>query len=440
MQISKKLQQLIQPNQTEKQKEFEQARELNEYQKEFEPQSYEQENKSLFKISNVSGYFFQCFSAATAAATVLYFSYDLTSNIYFSGFCTIVFLGLLEAAKRIVSSRFFKQFVKSKGKKRFSPGMIVIMLMLTGFSVFLSITGASKTIKEVLKNPTLLTANVSDLKQQIKDINKQIATAENQTNSKGKILYKSLDNIKALAIQKTKIQDRIFQIEDKTATDNQTITKDHTTATNEKAVFAASATLVFECLFLLCLWYEKKYKWSCVVDMELSDRKGLIIELDKEASPAPTLSSNFQLLQSQLQHLQEQNQYLLTAATTTDFKAIQATTKQEQRKHKTKKKKSKTTKPEPRKIGFFNSGDDNNLQADIKADTKPPKKTQLTENQKSDDFNSQVTKIINIENSKTCLHCENQYIYNHKKQLYCCEQCRKKAYKAKRKQVKSKSK
>ena len=43
----------------------------------------------------------------------------------------------------------------------------------------------------------------------------------------------------------------------------------------------------------------------------------------------------------------------------------------------------------------------------------------------------QTVVVVNNQNLKTCLNCNTDFVYNHKKQKYCSDECRKQFWEAK---------
>lgn len=406
MKISKRLLSIIDNSKNEAYHHLTQSRNLKSYHREFTDKNFADSNRPLFILANVTGYFFQFFSAITAAALVYYFAYDITQTVYLSTLTTTMFLLLLEAAKRFISSRFFIQFVKSVGKDRFNYPLLSVIVLLASFSLCLSYFGAQRIVKESIATPILLKANTQDLSVQIRNIDKSIKKAE-KTTWKGRITGNAMKAINKLNDQKAVLQNRILELEKATEKENKYIITNTAVETNNKAHYFAATTLLFELLFLLCCYYSKFYKFRSIVDLELFNIQPAPVGTKTNADSIGIISSKTDITPSS-----SKDNYSHTPAILEAIKELK-------RISKAKHKKNKSKKPNYRRIGF-NVGGDENRSASEK-DTS-----------RRDENRSTTIKVVNIENSKVCKCCEKQFVYNHKKQIYCSNKCRKIAWKNKK--------
>ncbi len=231
----------------------------------FEHKPYHIEYKLLRLTALITSYFFNGFSALTAAALIFFFVQGLAGTIA-AGICTAAAIVLLEMAKRFVGGAFFKQLLQYQ---KFAGGLFGVLILLTGLSIASSYFGGKQAVQAFSGEAPVIatdstTAQVSD---QIAAIDAQIAELSKQKDRKGTIYFPAQKAIGTLMEQKAVLMPELVRTRVKTDTDNATTTTAHIQTTALKGSHFALVTLLCELLFLLCAYYLEYYDWRTYVEL-----------------------------------------------------------------------------------------------------------------------------------------------------------------------------
>lgn len=231
----------------------------------FEHKPYHIEYKLLRLTALITSYFFNGFSALTAAALIFFFVQGLAGTIA-AGICTAAAIVLLEMAKRFVGGAFFKQLLQYQ---KFAGGMFGVLILLTGLSVASSYFGGKQAVKEFSGEAAVVAmdSTTNPIEEQIAGIDNQIGELSKQKDRRGTIYFPAQKTIGKLSEQKAVLMDELVRTRQKTDADNLATTTTHTQTTALKGSHFALVTLLCELLFLLCAYYLEYYDWRTYVEL-----------------------------------------------------------------------------------------------------------------------------------------------------------------------------
>ena len=236
---------------------FGKTRLFDRLQSKFTPKPYYYQYRTLRAVVLGASFLFHILSAATAAALIFLFIFNLLPHTAAAGAITFAALLGLELSKRETSGRFFHDALQF-GK--FSPGLLFVVVGLAAVSTACSYYGAEKAVRQLTPPPALVNADsiTAPIQGQIATIDQQITDAR-KTKWKGKTTVQSQRTIERLSRQKEKLTDELIRRQERTDTRNDATETDHATTTAANAEGFALFTLGCELLLLLCLWYLQFY-------------------------------------------------------------------------------------------------------------------------------------------------------------------------------------
>lgn len=219
----------------------------------YKSKPYYKRNKSLQILALVSSYVFNVFSGFTASTLIYFFVYSMTGFWLPSLVATLVFLCLLEIAKRLTTTSIFKNLFHYRKWHIF---LSIVALSMISISVTFSYYGSIKVVQRFTIAPTLENIDSLTLPIQTKiiDIDKQIKEAR-QTKWLGTTTTTSQRTIEALTKQKTALENELISTRKRINTINDRTEIDHHEKTYLNGKYFAMITLVLELLFLLSVWY-----------------------------------------------------------------------------------------------------------------------------------------------------------------------------------------
>lgn len=218
------------------------------------PKPYWKQYRILYFSVLGASFLFHILSACTAAALIYFFLFGLIGSMAMSGILT---LAALELTKRETSSKFFHtrlQFGKMSG------GLLAAVLGLSIISTAASYFGAEKTVHQFAKGPALVNADstTQPLRAQIADIDRQISDAK-KMKWKGKLTVQGQNTLAALTTAKADLLAEQTRQQKRIDGNNDTALEEHKTTTTTNGQQFAAFTLLSEILLILCLFYIQYY-------------------------------------------------------------------------------------------------------------------------------------------------------------------------------------
>lgn len=408
--------------------------------------SYFERYKSFKKTIVALSYLFNVASAFTAA----YFVYSLTTwltSIAFIGWAmAALFLYFLEQLKRRSSREvWFTYWFKGKLPATWLALSVALLLM----SVAASYMGTDTGVRNTAPEAPVATGDqkLDDLYAEKHQIEQDIYTAQ-QTRWRNTITRDAQATIKELTRQKTPLQKKIDEREKSLGIEKEEVETEHQDKIDWTANVMASIVVLFEIFFEACICFIWYYYFRSYIERKaamanpnqhietVSHQSPRLLSattsppLPKRTKPNPDLEEAALVLEEQNFH--EAAEILLKVANATPLKA------EHKNKSKVKGNGKKKKKKKTRKIGFFTDKNENRSSA--KKQTPPLQSDTSSKTMQKNTGNENRSTVTNImiENARTCIHCDEEYIYNHKKQKYCSNACRLAAYKQKKKDEKGK--
>jgi hypothetical protein len=233
---------------------FQQSQFFRRLEKKFTPQPYYIKFRPLQRIALFTSFLFNTFSALTASSLVYFFVKDTTGFHGAAIVVTVCALAVLEASKRKTGSLFFKDFLQFR---KASAALAALVLLLTALSVSSSYFGAKKLVKQFTPPPALedAAAAAAPIREQLAEIDRQIEKHLNNKNNRGAVYERSQRAAESLTKQKETLLAQWVNLENRTATKNETTATAHLSKTTLEAEHFAAVTLLLELLFLLCAFY-----------------------------------------------------------------------------------------------------------------------------------------------------------------------------------------
>ena len=237
------------------------------YKQLFERREYLREYKNLYLLASVSGYFFQLINALTS----FYFVFSLC-QLFFGEIVALLVasacVSLLEAAKRVNTSTFIRRLFSYKKADVY---LLFASIALVGFSAFASFKGSGQMIKA-----HAAATQQSDVKKDTTSEfeRTQIAMLDKQINEARKDAYRGTTTIHSariitkLADEKIKLYASVMRKDSLQEIKRLQGEKTRTEDTQTTAFYFALFTLFSEGLFLLCLYYQFRYKYHSANDRQ----------------------------------------------------------------------------------------------------------------------------------------------------------------------------
>ncbi|MEY4906161.1 MAG: hypothetical protein RLZZ292_3976 [Bacteroidota bacterium] len=219
----------------------------------FEVKPFYLRYKMLRNIMQASSFGINFFSAATAFTCVFLFIQAMLQNNVLSALLGTLFLGGLEAFKRLTIPDFCKNILQFR-QVNWLKGVTILLLMSA--SVTLSYFGAKDSV--LLFTPPATLTNVDDVK---KDYKERIATLENRLKEvrktqswQGTLTPKGQKAYNGISEQIQMIEGDMLQNTNRITAQNDEITIKHTSKTyNSASVFGILTLLLdFSLIGLLC--------------------------------------------------------------------------------------------------------------------------------------------------------------------------------------------
>ncbi len=257
----------------------------------FTPKPYYVRYRGLRKLALVASYAFNVLSATTASMAVYFFMVKFQQSLLLAGGITVVFMVLLELAKRMTGSNFIRGIFQYRKPP---IGMLTVLSGLVILSVVFSYTGSKKMIHEFVPEPVLVNADslTAPHKAEIVKIDGQIEKARG-TTYKGTTTRTSQQTINLLTDQRKIIQGHVFEIEREVREENRATMQTFLENNEGRASKFALFTLICELFFLMSLFYLEYYDFRSFGEFaktkKISEDSGEVFQLlkshiDKEAA------------------------------------------------------------------------------------------------------------------------------------------------------------
>lgn len=340
------------------------------------PKPYWKQYRILYFSVLGASFLFHILSACTAAALVYFFLFGLTGSMAMSGILTLAALAALELTKRETSSKFFHtrlQFGKMSG------GLLAAVLGLSIISTAASYFGAEKTVHQFAKGPALVNADstTQPLRAQIADIDKQISDAK-KMKWKGKLTVQGQNTLAALTTAKADLLAEQTRQQKRIDGNNDTALEEHKTTTNTNGQQFAAFTLLSEILLILCLFYIQYYDFRSFAEYAHAHAETATQPAAQPAKPAAP----------DVPKPSEQPAKPAAPDVRQDLT------------HNFSSNGNGLPKNERQPIGF------------AYANRNAPARTQNV-----------ITQTVS-EQTRVCEHCGTPYVYGHRRQKFCTDQCR----------------
>jgi hypothetical protein len=256
-QLKRKSMQTVNPH-SENFNQFENARLFARLQKKFTPKPYWKQYQILRVVVLLASYLFNALSAATAAALVYFFLFEMIGSVVASGVLTAAGLAILEIAKRETTGRFFNALLQFG---RFSAGLAAIVVLLAALSVASSYFGAQRLVIEFTPPAQQISGDsLTAARDQITRIDKEISETRRQTWN-GKITAPAQRTIERLNAQKETALAELVRQQQRIDSKNDAAETTHQTTTTAAAAQFGAFTLVCELLFILAAFYLEYYDY-----------------------------------------------------------------------------------------------------------------------------------------------------------------------------------
>ena len=248
----------------------------------YRPRPYYERRASLRLLAVIVSYAFNVLSAFTAAVPVFLFVQYRTESVAASVVASLVFILLLEIAKRITTRAVFKEWYLSDKV----PPLAALVVLLTLLSVSFSFFGGEKLVIKTAPAPAQ-TIDTDSIKTayaaRVDSLQNIIDAARNVKYRSGNTTRESREEIVLLTQRISKIETEGSE-EVKTAkAENKAIMTNSATDTQHTARTFALLTLLCEFMFLLSLWYCEYYDFRADKEMQLI---GAQVEKGEAATPA----------------------------------------------------------------------------------------------------------------------------------------------------------
>ena len=216
-------------------------------------------------LAFLSSYFFNVFSTITASTLIYFFVYQMTQYWFPSLIVTIVFLGLLEVSKRVITTTLFQNIFQHN---QIPILLVLATLTLTLMSIAFSFYGSKKIVLELSSKPSVI--NETDLVKPIEDKIKKIdfeIEKSRSTKWKGVTTNTAQQTIATLSKQKSILENEIIRLRKRTNTSNDAIITNHNFATQLKSQHFAIVSFLLELFFLITISYCEFYDFRSYVEI-----------------------------------------------------------------------------------------------------------------------------------------------------------------------------
>lgn len=236
---------------------------------EFNPKTYDKEHKDVFMLCFLGSFLCNCISGATEATHIQGF---LSAVIPYTGLVTallVLCLLFLEAAKRFIAHKLFKQWIQYK---KIHWGFFLAAFALMCFSTYLSYLGAKRVIFATAA-PVILT----DVNAVTNEYDNDIARIESakkayyeantvRENGKEVLGYKARKQYAEFDKNLLELSNRKQTAKEKVVSKNDTKETENHIDTTGRAEYFAAFTVIIEVLLLVCVYYVIYYKYRSYVD------------------------------------------------------------------------------------------------------------------------------------------------------------------------------
>lgn len=231
----------------------------------YAPIPYYLKFKVLRQLALVSSYVFNFFSGLTAASLVFLFVYGLSEWLILTAIVTVLFLGILELAKRLVCTSLLKDWCT---QITINIPMFFFALVLSGLSISFSYFGSQQMVMKLAPSPTIESVDtlIKPLENKIAIINTQIDAARS-TKYRGTTTTSSQRTIELLTVQLAPLENEIFRLKRNNEDAMLRTQALHHQYTTHKAWYFALVTLVLELFFFLSIWYLEYYDFRSYIEM-----------------------------------------------------------------------------------------------------------------------------------------------------------------------------
>ena len=254
---------------------FQQSQFFQQLERKFAPLPYYLKFRPLQRIALFTSFLFNGFSALTASTMVFFFVESMTGHRGAAAAVTIAALAVLELSKRKTGSLFFKDWLQFR---KASAGLAALVLLLAALSVLSSYFGAKQLVTKFTPPPALEDASTAaaPIRDQLAEIDRQIEKHLNNKNDRGEVYVRSQRAAESLTKQKETLLAQWLNIENRTATKNETTAAEHLQQTSLNAEHFAAVTLLLELLFLLCAYYLEYFDFRSFT--EFAGRAEIVID------------------------------------------------------------------------------------------------------------------------------------------------------------------
>ncbi len=296
-------------------------------------------------------------------------------------------LGGIEILKRLSFKPSVKDYLQFK---KFSVFQLVIAFLMLGISLWLTWNGTHKAVFELSAAPTLLNvdSSVSYEKQRIAELTKQLTDVKKTQSWRGVLTPKGQSSYNRVTEQIAKLQDKLAEKETDLTSKNEQTTTNHLTQTSQNATHFKYLTLCLDLLLFALLAWLEYYDFRSLV--ELAKLKTAMSNENRTH-----IKNNNVVYENGTAKRMNENRYENRMAYEKDDFDDPALLN----KNRTVIK------------GFRRDASDNST---------PSVKEVVVER-----------KIIISEGTAVCQNCGNAYVSNHKKQRFCSNVCRTRAWEIK---------
>ncbi len=234
--------------------------------------SYEERYDLIYHIANIVSFLCNGVSAITASSFVFAYIYSIVHSLPYPAILSLIFtefmLITVELLQRVLAPRFFQNWLQYNIKS-----LILVLLVLSGFSVCLSYMGSPDFINIITKEPVYeapILKDVATIKTDYKEqINAAKADAEAYRQAKAwkgrlsddnAIVYKEL--LDKVALLRDQMNDKVNNVDAANQTltveaksTYQTAMLDYQSQTKAKGAGLGIVAVLSQLIFYLCIWY-----------------------------------------------------------------------------------------------------------------------------------------------------------------------------------------
>ena len=216
--------------------------------------TYREQNQSWLLFIKFCSYVFNIASGAAAAYACFWLGEKLFGSPIVSVIVAIIFLVIFEIAKRKTSGEFWQV---AWFKRQIAWGWLVASFVLLLVSVGSSSFGSKQGANNLSPDAELVNADnrANEYKNRIAQLEKDNEKLSQQTDRKGKILYRVLPSIKANNHQIAELNQNVIRLENKLEGKNEILTESYAQDVDMAGWILVLITIFFEILFECCMCY-----------------------------------------------------------------------------------------------------------------------------------------------------------------------------------------